>query len=175
MATTDVTFQGSGLLTTPTAPVHLTLQPGESQRLANVLSDKWGLTEAVGTLIFQSSSPGSVFPVGEAEVYDNATPSRRFGQTIAAQTLAEAATAGKSQFLVGLRLETDYRSTITVYNPSATNTTFDLVYRGLSGNLLGTLAGRVLGAGKVQQINPSQHPFSVGGAPGGFTVERSSK
>jgi PKD repeat protein len=171
VVTSDLTFQGSGLQTAPTAPVHVTLQPGESQRLANVLFDKWNLTEAVGTLIFQSAADNGVFPVAQAEVYDNASPTKRFGQTMSVQTDADAAVAGKSQFLVGLRQEAGFRSTVTLFNPSANNATVDLIYRGVDGTVLGTLSNRVIGAGKVQQINGGQHPLAAGGVTGGFTVE----
>ena len=51
-----------------------------------------------------------VFPVILGEVYDNAKPEKKFGQTMTAQVAADVAGNGKSQILVGLRQDANYRS-----------------------------------------------------------------
>ncbi|HYG61688.1 MAG TPA: PKD domain-containing protein [Thermoanaerobaculia bacterium] len=168
---TEVRFLSVGVQSAPTQPVTITLQPGETQRIDNVLATKWGLNQTVGVLLFESNSPNGSFPVLLGEVYDNAKPEKRFGQTMTAQVAADVAGNGKSQILVGLRQDSSYRSTVTLYNPSAANTTFDVVYRGLDGKVLGTLANQALAPGKARQINPGQHPLPAQGVPDGFTVE----
>jgi hypothetical protein len=88
-----------------------------------------------------------------------------------AQVAADVAGSGKSQILVGLRQDANYRSTITLHNPSTANATFDVIYRALDGTVLGTLADQALAPGKARQINPGQHPLPAQGAASGFTVE----
>lgn len=168
---TDMRFIPAGVQTEPTDKVTLTLQPRETRRIGNVLSTQWGLTSTVGTLAFESNSPSGAYPLVRAEVYDNARPERRFGQAMASYLPEEAADTGKSQYLVGMRQDTSYRSTVTLYNPSTENATFDVVYRLLDGSVIGTLANQVLGGNRVRQLNPGQHPLPAVGVDGGLTIE----
>jgi PKD repeat protein len=168
---TDMRFLSVGVQSAPTSPVTLTLQPGETQRIENVLSAKWGLTNTVGVLLFDSNSPSGVYPVVQGEVYDNARPEKRFGQSMTGQVTADVADGGQSQVLVGLRQDATYRTTVTLYNPGTANATFDVIYRALDGTVLGTLADQTLAPGKARQINPSQHKLPAAGVTGGFTVE----
>ena len=77
----------------------------------------------------------------------------------------------KLRTVVGLRQDGANKTTLWLLNPSGSAGVYDLVYRGLNGAVLGTLAGIKVGAGQVHQIAPTQHPIKKPGAPGGFTVE----
>lgn len=165
---TDMWFIPVGPNSEPTQKVKLTLQPGGTERLANVVDDRWGIDDAAGVLVLESDAPGDAFPVIQGESYDNSNPQKRFGQTIPAFTDAQAADPGEAQFLVGLRQDADYRTTYWVFNPSSTATgVYDLVYLGLDGSVLGTIQDFTVASGKARQVSPSQHPE---GTEGGFTV-----
>jgi len=82
---------------------------------------------------------------------------------------ADAALPGQAQHLTGLRQGGNARTALWLYNPSTGAGEYDVVYRGLDGGEIGTT--RVtLGAGKLRQISPNQHPIPAA-APGPFTVE----
>ena len=70
-----------------------------------------------------------------------------------------------------MRQDAANKTTLWLLNPSGAAGVYDVVYRGLNGAVLGTLPGVKVGAGKVRQISPSQHPLKKAGVPGGFTVE----
>ncbi|HVR99274.1 MAG TPA: PKD domain-containing protein [Thermoanaerobaculia bacterium] len=167
----DMRFIPAGTQSDPTDKVTLTLQPRETRRISNVLSSQWGLTSAVGTLSFESNSPSGTYPLIRAEVYDNARPDRRFGQAMSAYLTDDAAGNGKSQYLVGMRQDTTYRSTLTLYNPGTESATFDVIYRLLDGSVIGTLSNQTLGGNRVRQLNPGQHPLPQVGVDGGITIE----
>ncbi len=166
---TELTFTGTGVTAEPTSPVKLTLQPGESRRLANVL-EQWGLTKAVGVLTLDSDASGGVFPLVQGESYENTQPARRFGQAMAALTDRQAAGTGKGQYLVGLRQNGKHRTTLWVFNPGDQPGDYDVIYRGLDGKELGRIATK-LGPGKLRQLSPNQHPLPKAGVEGGFTVQ----
>jgi PKD repeat protein len=166
---TELTFTGTGVTAVPTPAVKLTLQPGETRRLANVL-EQWGLTKAVGVLTLDSDAPGGVFPLIQGESYENTRPTRRFGQSMPALTLGQAAGAGQGQYLVGLRQNEKNRTTLWVFNPGDQAGDYDVIYRDLDGKELGRIATK-LGPGKLRQISPNQHPLPKAGVTGGFTVQ----
>ncbi|MFP5288511.1 MAG: PKD domain-containing protein, partial [Thermoanaerobaculia bacterium] len=166
----DMWFTPVGANTNPTQKVTLTLQPGETQRLVNVIADKWGITNAAGVLVLDSDAPKNVFPVIQGESYDNAKPAKKFGQTIPAFTDADAAGAGKAHYLVGLRQDAKNRTTYWLFNPGTTTGEYEVIYRGLDGSVLGKL-DILLGAGKARQVSPSQHPIPKAGVTGGFSVQ----
>ncbi len=167
----DAVFRGVGVETPPTDTVHITLQPRETKRYENVLQSLWGLTSAVGVLTFDSDSQSSVFPTITGEIYDNANPNRRFGQSMRGRALDEAAGAGQSQHLIGLRQDGEYRATISLFNPSTEQALFDVIYRRLDGTPLQTMANVQLGPGRSRQLNPSHHPLPAAGVDDGFSVE----
>ncbi|HEX4725583.1 MAG TPA: PKD domain-containing protein, partial [Pseudonocardiaceae bacterium] len=136
----DVTFTGIGVNATTTTPAHVTLQPGETQRLQNVIAGQWGINNAIGLLTVKSTSPNGVFPIAQAESYDNSNPAKRFGQAMAALTDADAAGAGRGQYLAGLRQDANHRTTLWLYNPGTANGVYDLVYRNLDGTVITTTA-----------------------------------
>ncbi|HEX9671160.1 MAG TPA: PKD domain-containing protein, partial [Thermoanaerobaculia bacterium] len=168
---TDVTFRSVGTTPPTYDTVRITLQPRETQRIENVLQSKWGLTNTVGVLIFESDSPSGVYPTILAEVYDNANPGKRFGQSMTARPLEAGAGAGHSQHLVGLRQDAEYRATLSVFNPGTDYALYDLVYRKLDGSEIQTTANLQLGPGKSRQVNPGAHPLPAAGLPDGFSVE----
>lgn len=173
MSTTVVTYVSAGNNAVPLTPETLTLLPGESKRLQNVLVDRWDVSNenGLGVLVFESTSETGVFPIVQGETYDNANPARRFGQFVAPLTDADIAEAGHRQILAGLQQDEGARSTIWVYNPGDTLAEYDLIYRGLDGRELGAIEGYRVRPERMRQINPSSHPIPAEGAEGGFTVQ----
>ncbi len=168
---TDVTFTRIGFGTAPTTPVHLVLQPGETQRLSNVVGERWNITDSVGVLRFDSQSASGVFPIIQGESYDNSRPAKRFGQSMMAMSDSLAAGVGQGQYLVGLRQGGAYRTTLWLFNPSTSPGQVDLVYRGLDGAILGRLNAVALPAGRSRQLRPTDHPLPASGVTGGYTVQ----
>lgn len=177
VALADVSFLNAGPTSQLTAPITLTLQPGQTERLENV-GRQWNVTDSVGLLVVESDAPDGLFPLVQGESYlsTNGKAGARYGLGMAAFTDEDAAEAGESHYLVGLRHDANNRSTIWVVNPTLQVGTYDLIYRGLDGKILGRLDNVTLGAAKMRQIGPTQHPLkAVGkksaGVPGGFTIE----
>lgn len=168
--TADMTFTGLGLTATPTSPLHLTLPPGSTQRLVNVIDSQWGIKNGVGVLTITTSSAGA-FPYVQGESYENTNPTKRFGQSMMAVAESDAADAGEAHYLAGLRQDAKSRTTFWAFNPGTTTAEYDVIYRGLDGAVLGTMAGVRLGAGKIRQFPPGQHPLPAAGVTNGFTVE----
>jgi PKD repeat protein len=168
---TDVSYIGTGVTAKPTAPLHLTLQPGETRRLSDVIGQQWGLRSTVGVITLDSDAPGGVFPIVQGESYDATSPTKRFGQLMAAVGESQAAGANASQYLVGLRQDAKNRSVLWIFNPGATACVYDVVYRGLDGHELGRIPGVAMGPGIVRQFGPAQHRLPAGGVANGFTVE----
>ncbi|HEY0513817.1 MAG TPA: PKD domain-containing protein [Thermoanaerobaculia bacterium] len=169
--TADVTFTNLGFTSTPTTPLHATLQPGETQRLENVVAGQWGIQNGIGVLTIQSNSPTGVFPIVQGESYENSTPTKRFGQSMSGVSDADAAGVGQVQYLVGLRQDASHRTTLWLFNPSNTTAQYDLIYRGLDGSVVGSSKGVLLGPGKLRQFSPTQHPLPVAGVKDGFTIQ----
>ena len=172
--TAQVTFTSLGLTSVPTSPVSVTLQPGQTERLENVIVGRWNIRNAVGVLTVSSTSPNGVFPIVQGESYEssNNDPAKRFGQSMTALSDADAAGAGRSQYLVGMRQDAKNRTTIWIFNPDTVTAEYDIIYRPLGGGApLGTIPGVRLGAGKMRQLSPGQHPIPAAGVANGFTVE----
>ena len=167
----DLSFTSIGPVSQPTAPVSVTLQPGETRRLTDVVHGQWGITNAIGILTLVSREPSGALPIFQGESYNDAQPSRRFGQSMMAQGDADAAGAGQKVVLTGLRQDAAYRTTLWLFNPSGGAGTYDLIYRALDGTVLGRIDGIALGAGKARQLSPGQHPLPAAGVASGFTVE----
>jgi PKD repeat protein len=170
-ASADVTFTSVGLTSTPTPPLHVTLQPGKTERLENVIASQWGIRNAIGVLTVSSTATGGIFPIVQGESYENTNPTKRFGQSMTAVSEADAAPAGKKQYLVGLRQDAKNRTTLWIFNPGTVTGEYDVIYRKLDGSVLGTVPNVRLGAGKMRQFGSGQHPFPATGVPNGFTVE----
>jgi PKD repeat protein len=167
----DLTFTNIGSFAATTSAVPITLQPGETRRLADILKSQWGLTNAIGVLAVASRDAAGALPVIQGESYDNSKPSRRFGQSMAAADPLDAATAGQGQYLTGLRQDASHRTTLWLFNPDTAGGVYDLVYRGLDGAVLGRLDGFAVPAGRARQVSPGRHPIPAAGVPGGFTVQ----
>jgi hypothetical protein len=167
---TEMTFTRVGLGNPPESPLTLTLQPGATERLINVLHDRWGIDDATGVLTFVNQGSNSIYPVVQADSYNNAEPQRRFGQAMAAFTDDDAAGAGQGQYLVGLRQDKNYRTIFWLFNPSSETGSYELVYRKLDGTVLKrTDVG--LPPGRSRQFRPSDHPIPAEGLADGFTVQ----
>lgn len=166
----DLTFTGVGLNGTTTAPFRLTLTPGQTERLENVIAGRWGINNAIGVLTISTISSGA-FPIVQGESYDNTDPTKRYGQSMMAVSEANAASAGQGQYLVGLRQNAENRTTFWVYNNGTGTAEYDVIYRRLDGTPLGDPVNVRLGAGKLRQFSPGQHPLPAGGVADGFTVQ----
>lgn len=167
----EISFTGAGVATAPTDTVRVTLQPGETRRLDNVIDEEWGIRNSVGVLTIENDAPNSLFPVIQGESYENTVPSKRYGQTLPAMTENQAAGPNQGQYLVGLRQDAKYRTTFWVFNPGTTNGVYDIIYRSLDGQELGRANGVTLPAGKMRQFSPGQHRLPAGGVQNGFTVQ----
>lgn len=177
VALAEVSFLNAGPTAQRTAPFTLTLQPGQTERLENV-GKQWNVKDSVGLITIESDAPNGAFPIVQGESYlaTNGKAGARYGLAMAAFTDEDAAEAGEGHYLVGLKHDTYNRSTLWLYNPSGQAGTYDLIYRGLNGQILGRLDNVAVGAGKLRQFSPTQHPLkAVGkksrGVVGGFTIE----
>ena len=177
VALADVSFLNAGPTAQLTAPFTLTLQPGQTERLENI-GKRWNVKDSVGLIVVESDAPDGVFPLVQGESYlsTKSKPGSRYGLAMAALTDEDAADPGEVHNLVGLRHDANNRSTIWLLNPSLQAGTYDLIYRGLDGKILGRLDNIAVGAAKMRQISPSQHPLKAigkkgGGVPGGFTIQ----
>jgi hypothetical protein len=168
-ALVNISYQNVGPASQTTAAIQEALAPGATRRLSNILQSRFGVQNAVGVLIFDAGS--GTLPIVQGESYDDARPSRRFGQSMTLLMDADAAGPAQSQRLVGLRQDASYRTTYWLYNPSLTEAAqFDLIYLGLDGAELGRIANVTLGPGKARQVRPSDHPLPNGRVENGFTV-----
>ncbi len=167
-----LTFTRTGVTAPTTAPVKLTLQPGETQRLANAIAGQWNLNNTVGVITVTSSEASGPYPLVQAESYNNVPAANRYGQSMRAFSSSDAASVGQSQYLVGLRQDNTYLTSFWIFNPSTTDAgIYDVTYRTLDGALLGTVSDVALPPGKVREFLPTQHPLPAGGVTDGFTVQ----
>jgi hypothetical protein len=166
----SLTFTPLGVTSTPTAPSQVSMAPGTTQRLLDVLQKQWNLTNAVGVLAIDSVPAGGALPAAFAENYRSPLLGKRYGHSMAVMKEADAAGVGRVHSLAGLRQDGQSRTTIWVLNAGAETGEYDVSYRGLDGADLGRIVVR-LAPGKVRQLNPTQHPLPEGGVAGGFTVE----
>jgi PKD repeat protein len=169
----SLTFTRIGFFAAPTAPVNLTLAGGQTQRLSNAIAGQWNLNNVVGVITVTSTGAGGVYPIVQAESYNNAQPANRYGQSMRAFSDADAATTGHTHYLVGLRQDASHLTTFWVFNNSTTQASvFDIVYRALDGTVLGTVSNAALPAGRVRSFLPTQHLLPNGGViDNGFTVQ----
>lgn len=167
----DVTFTSLGVNSDPTTPLRVTLPPGKTERLENVVASEWNIHNGIGVLTITSTAAAGVFPVVQGESYENTNPAKRFGQAMTAFSEADSAGAGQGQYLVGLRQDATHRTTVWLFNPGSDRGVYDLVYRALDGTVIGTTSNVALGAGKMRQLSPGQHPLPEAGAKDGFTIQ----
>jgi hypothetical protein len=167
---TEIGFTRVGLGSPPERPVQVVLQPGTSERLVNVLDDRWNIDDSTGVLTFDIQGDAGLYPVVQGDSYNNANPARRFGQTMVAFTDADAAGPDQGQYLVGLRQDKDYRTTFWLFNPGSAAGSYEVVYRKLDGTVLGRV-NVGLPAGRSRQFRPGDHPLPADGLADGFTVQ----
>jgi PKD repeat protein len=171
-ANVTLTFTRTGLQAPTTAPVTLTINAGDTQRLSNAIAGKWNLSNVVGVITVAASVADGVYPIVQAESYSNAQPADRFGQTMRAFSDADEAKVGQAHYLVGLRQDAAHLTTVWVFNNSTTEYgVYDLVYRGLDGAILGTISNLTMPPGKIRAFLPAQHPLPGGNVANGFTVQ----
>jgi PKD repeat protein len=167
-----LTFTRIGFFSAPSAPVTHTMGTGDTQRLTDAIAGQWNLTNVVGVITIASDGPNGVYPIVQAESYNNAQPAHRYGQSMRAFSNADAAAAGQTDYMVGLRQDATHLTTFWLFNNSTTATgVYDVVYRALDGTVLGTVTDATVPAGKVRQFLPNQHLLPNGTAANGFTVQ----
>jgi PKD repeat protein len=165
-----LTFVAVGAASAPTAASAVTVAPGGTQRLADVL-DTWNLKNTAGVLTIDPGTVGGALPSALGESYRSPLlGGKRYGHALPVMSDGDAAAAGQAQILAGLRQDAGSKATVWVLNPGPEVGEYDVIYRGLEGAELGRIAVR-LGGGKVRQLSPPQHPLPEAGAPDGFTVE----
>jgi len=169
--TLNLTFTRPGVVAPTTAPATITLHAGETQRLVDAISSQWSINNVVGVIKITSAGANGVFPIVQAESYNNAQPANRYGQSMRAFADTDAAAAGQTSYLVGLRQDGTHLTTIWLYNPSTDFGVYDVVYRALDGTVLGTVHDVSMPPGKLRQFLPAVHPLPSGGAVNGFTVQ----
>jgi len=167
---TEMTYRNVGITSAPTDTITLSLQPGETRRLQNVVFSDWALTNAVGILTFKSNSPTSQYIVAYGETYDDTHPQSRYGQSMPSLSLKDVAKAGQTQVLTGLVDNASTRTVLWLFNPTTDATTVDLTYRALDGRVLGTRTGYSVPAGVVRQISNGTNPIPANFSEA-FTVE----
>jgi hypothetical protein len=167
--TCDITYTPTGATSEPTGPIHRILQPGETQRVSNVVS-QWDLPPSVGVLAVHCDSTSGAYPVVEGESYDVSNPAQSYGQFMPALSSASAAEPGTPLTLTGLRQDDKFRTTLWLYNPGSEVAAYTVHYFDLQGAELGTPETLHLAAGKFRQVNPGAHPLPAAGIDGGFTV-----
>ncbi len=165
----SLSFTPLGAAGTPTAPLRVTLTPGTTQRLADVLKKQWGLSSA-GVLTLESDPAGGPLPAAFAESFRSPLGGKRFGHSMTALREGDAAGEGRIHTLAGLRQSAESSTTVWVLNAGAVTGEYDAIYRDLDGAELGRISVR-LPPGRVRQLSPTQHPLPEGGPAGVFTVE----
>jgi PKD repeat protein len=113
----------------------VTVQPGATLRVENVLG-LLGVKLGVGVLTVESPGAGGQFPLVLGESTNVTTPSKVYGQTVQALDDRDAATAGQSLLLLGLREDAAYKSSLWFQNPTAQPATVSLTYRSLDGAVI---------------------------------------
>jgi PKD repeat protein len=165
-----LTFVAVGVTSTPTAASSVSLAPGGTQRLADVLDKQWSVKSSVGVITIEPG-PGGALPSALGESYRSPLlGGRRYGHALPVLAEEDAAGVGQSQTLAGLRQNSNSKATVWVLNPGPDLGEYDVIYRGLDGAELGRIAVR-LGGGRARQLSPPQHPLPEAGTPDGFTVE----
>jgi PKD repeat protein len=170
--TVEVTYRNVGPNAVPLPTQNLTLQPNETMRVDNLVTELFGLSNNVGLLTLESDGVGGLFPMIQGETYQNSGPSTRYGLFMPARTEAEAASLGQSIYLSGLRQKDNEASTtLWLLNPAAELAVYDIIYRDKNGTELGRAIDFLNPAGAVRQVNPSFHPLPAGGVNEGFSIE----
>jgi PKD repeat protein len=163
-----VAFSEIGLQAPTSAPVFFDLAAGETKRVTDVITATFGRSNKAGLLTIDSQAAVAPHLIVQGESYNNADPAKRFGQTLPPIYESDAAAAGHSMNLVGLRQDADYRVVLWVANVAATETaTMDLVYRDLAGKVVKRVDRFSLPPGRVKQFPKSEHPSVTGGR---FTI-----
>jgi hypothetical protein len=167
----QMTFRSLGVDSPELGPINLTLLPNETQRIEDVIFDRFNLHDTVGILTFESAGVGGLYPLVQGEVYQNSGPQARYGLFMPSRRDSEAAEVGQQLVLAGLRQEeNEANTTLLLFNPGEDSALCDIVYYGLDGQELGRIPNYVVSPGGMRQINPSRHPLPVAGVPGGFSV-----
>src|SRR6185369_6593134 len=170
VVTTDVIYTGTGPTASPTPPLHLTLQPGETRRLPDLIGIQWSLRNTVGAITLSSTSTDGIFPIVQGQSTSVAAPGKRIGQLMPAMDESQAAGVNASQVLAGLRQDAKYSTNVWVFNPGSAQASVDVVYLGLDGHEIGRTAAFAVGPGAIRQIILAQK-LPAGGVPNGLTVQ----
>lgn len=167
---TDLTYRNVGFTSVPTDTVTVTLAPGETRRLPDVVFNQWRVVDAVGLLTVDSDSPTSQYLVVYGETYEDTNPGARYGQTMSPLSAADLAKVGQTQVMTGLIDNSSTRTVLWFYNPTAENALVDVTFRGMDGRILGTRTDYLVGPGVSRQLSNGTHPIPANFQES-FTVE----
>ncbi|HEV8238777.1 MAG TPA: PKD domain-containing protein [Thermoanaerobaculia bacterium] len=151
------------------APRSKTLQAGQTLRVVDVLNSEFKVKTGAGIVVVDSPGVGGVYPVVLGDTYNKAGSSR-FGQVVPSVDDRDAATAGRTQVLIGLQEDKLYKSTMWLHNPAGTPASAELTFRKLDGTVLSRLVVNV-GAGKAVQVAARVNKGLPKSFSGAFTVE----
>jgi PKD repeat protein len=169
-STVALTKVTTGKAATTANPSTVAVPAGATLRLPDVLAKQLGSKSGFGVLTVTSTGAAGDYPAVFAETYDNTNPKLRFGQRIVPLTDADAAATGQKIVLLGLRQDYQNRTTVWLFNPGGTPATCTVVYRSLTGVIVGSKSV-TLAAGQARQLGPTDHPIAKTGVPNGLVVE----
>jgi len=169
-------FVRFGVSARPSTPVSILLPAGGTQRMVNPVGSSFHAQNTAGVITINSTSDSSgLFPLVRAENYNNFAVNNQYRGTVDAFTDADAATAGHSQFVVGLRQDANNSTTLWLFNPSSTGADFDVVYRNLDGSIIRTDSDVQIPPGRLRQYTPTQLRLGASGVQNGFTIQLNVK
>jgi PKD repeat protein len=167
-----LSFVRVGVGARPSTPVSLLLSPGQTQRVINPVGGNFHVQNAAGVVTINSTSDSSgLFPLIRAETYNNTTVKNQYRGAVGSFTDADAATAGQTQYVVGLRQDANDATTLWLFNPSSAYSDYDVIIKNLDGTVIRTIADVQMPPGRMLQYTPVQLRLGAAGVPNGFTVQ----
>jgi hypothetical protein len=147
----------------------ITLGPGESRRIADVVSLWPQAGSGNGVLRVVGSNQDGAHAIVNGETYDSGkAASETLGASLPALSLADAAGPKQRVVLLGLRHAAGKAdTTLWLFNPSGDRGQYELRYRAADGSVIKRVRRFAVPGGKVRSIGASSLP---GGAQA-FTLE----
>ena len=115
----------------------LTLAPGESRRLEDVVGSFFG-NSGIGAVWIETSPIGQGDLIVSGRTYTVDSSGGSYGQFVSARSTSEALGAGRTQILAGAVSTADYRTNAGFVNVSGSRATVTCTLRDAAGTVLGT-------------------------------------
>jgi len=145
---------------------HRTVAPGATLYVSDVLQLFKGARVA-GSVVATVS--GDVAPVVASFTSTFNARGKRLAHAAAAAS-ADVAGPGESQYLVGLRQDASFSTTIWLSNPTDGPAAYALEFLAVDGSVLGRLPAVQVGPGLIRELDPAQLPLPAGARTGPFTI-----